>query len=103
MLSGGFDSDLAQGGGFDSFELPPPPQAFLDRMHVHDDFRGQGVGTLLLRAYVEEAMRRGCTFIGGQIDLSTDPARRRQFFERRGFSVRDLDNFGSLPEDLDLE
>lgn len=98
MLSGGFDSDLAQGGGFDSFDLPPPPQAFLDRLHVHEDFRGAGVGTLLLRTYVEEAMRRRCTFVGGQLDLSSNPTQRRQYFEARGFSVRDLDNFGARPE-----
>ena len=100
MLSGGFDSDLAQGGGFDSFDLPPPPQAFLDRMHVQEDFRGTGVGTLLLRAYVEEAMRRHCTFVGGQLDLSSDPAQRRGYFKARGFSVRDLDNFGARPDEL---
>lgn len=102
MLSGGFDSDLAQGGGFDSFDLPSPPQAFLDRMHVHEDFRGIGVGALLLRAYVEEALRRRCTFVGGQLDLSSDPTLRRRYFEARGFSVRDLDNFGARPEELRL-
>lgn len=100
MLSGGFDSDLVQGGGFDSFDLPTPPQAFLDRMHVHEDFRGMGVGTLLLRTYVEEAVRRGCTFVGGQLDLSSDSTQRRRYFEGRGFSVRDLDNFGARPHEL---
>ncbi|WP_166391771.1 GNAT family N-acetyltransferase [Nocardioides ochotonae] len=100
MLSGGFDSDLAQGGGFDSFDLPPPPQAFLDRMHVHEDFREYGVGTRLLQAYVEEAIRRRCTFVGGQLDLSSDPTQRRRYFEERGFTVRDLENFGARPDEL---
>jgi GNAT superfamily N-acetyltransferase len=100
MLSGGFDSDLAQGGGFDSFDLPPPPQALLDRIHVHENFRRTGVGTLLLRTYVEEATRRRCTFVGGQLDLSSDPTQRRRYFESRGFSVRNLDNFGARPDEL---
>lgn len=100
MLSGGFNTDLAQGGGFDSFDLPPPPHAFLDRVHVLEDFRGTGVGTLLVQTYVEEAVRRRCTFVGGQLDLSSDQTLRRRYFEARGFSVRGLDNFGARPDEL---
>ena len=95
MLSGSFTSTFSGNRAFDSFELPPSPHAFLDRIHVHESERGRGVGTSLVRAYAEEASARGCTFIGGSIDLSSDSSARRAFFERLGFQVRGYDNFGA--------
>jgi len=47
--------------------------------------------------YASEAAARGCTFIGGQIDLSSESTGRRDFFVRCGFDIRDLDNFGATP------
>lgn len=100
VLTGSFDSDFFQSGAFDSFELPAPPHAFLDRVHVTELFRGRGAGRALVRAYAEGAATAGCTFIGGSIDLSSDSSARRAFFERCGFSIRDPDNFGAPPLDI---
>lgn len=101
MLSGSFDSDLSQSGAFDSFELPPRPHAFLSRVHVHEQVRGMGIGRALVEAYADEALARGCSFIGGSIDLSSDSTDRRAFFERLGFTIREYDNFGApLPDIL---
>lgn len=95
MLTGSFDSDFHESGAFDSFDLPPAPHAYLDRIHVLASSRGAGIGRDLLQHYVAEAAARRCTFIGGSLDLSTDPTGRRAFFELLGLPVRGLDNFGA--------
>jgi len=95
MLTGSFDSNFHESGAFDSFDLPPAPHAFLDRLHVLASSRGEGIGRALLRHYAAEAAARRCTFIGGSLDLSSDPTGRRAFFERLGLPVRDFDNFGA--------
>jgi GNAT superfamily N-acetyltransferase len=100
VLTGSFDSDFGEGSAFHSFELPPAPHAFLDRIHVRGSARGAGVGRALIETYAEEASARGCTFIGGSVDLSSEPTARRVFFERLGFSIRELDNFGARPTDV---
>ena len=100
VLKGSFDSDFAQSGAFDSFNPPPAPHAFIDRVHVHESARGAGVGRALVRMYVREAHARGCTFVGGQVDLSSDSTARRGFFEDLGFSIRSLDNFGARPLEI---
>jgi GNAT superfamily N-acetyltransferase len=100
MLTGSFDSDFFEGGAFDSFDLRTAPHAFLDRVHVHESARGAGVGRALIVTYAVEAVARGCTFIGGSVDLSSDPTARRTFFTRMGFSIRDLDNFGAQPSQI---
>lgn len=100
VLKGSFDSDFEESGAFDSFNPPPAPHAFLDRVHVHESTRGAGVGRALVRKYVEEALARGCTFVGGQVDLASDSTARRAFFERLGFSIRALDNFGARPLEI---
>lgn len=100
VLTGSFDSDLAESGAFDSFELPPAPHAFLERIHVRESARGVGIGRALIEMYVNEASARGCSFIGGSIDLSSEPTARKAFFEGLGFAVRDFDNFGAHPTDV---
>jgi GNAT superfamily N-acetyltransferase len=95
VLSGSFSSDFVESGAFNSFELPPAPHAFLDRVHVHESARDVGTGRALIHHYAARAAAHGCTFIGGSLDLSSDPTGRRAFFERLGFSVRNLDNFGA--------
>jgi len=97
VLTGSFDSNFFESGAFDSFDPPAAPHAFLDRVHVHESARGVGVGRALVTAYAREAAERACTFIGGQLDLSSDSSARRAFFEQLGFSIRDLDNFGATP------
>lgn len=100
VLTGSFDSDFTSNSAFDAFELPRRPHAFLDRIHVRDSARSRGVGRALLEAYASEASERGCTFIGGSIDLSSDPKLRRRFFVRSGFTIRAHDNFGASPIDI---
>jgi GNAT superfamily N-acetyltransferase len=100
VLTGSFGTDLAASGAFDSFELPPRPHAFLTRIHVRAPARRSGIGRALIRAYAVEASERGCTFIGGSIDLSSESIARRSFFEQLGFSIRALDNFGAGTSDV---
>lgn len=100
MLSGSFTSAFTGNRAFESFTLPPSPHAFLERIHVSESERGRGVGTSLVRAYAEEASGRGCTFIGGSIDLSSDSSARRAFFEELGFEIRAHDNFGATVDTI---
>ncbi|WP_217134144.1 GNAT family N-acetyltransferase [Leucobacter chinensis] len=100
VLTGSFDSDFTGNSAFEAFELPRPPHAFLERIHVRESVRSRGVGRALLEAYASEASERGCTFIGGSIDLSTDPRLRRKFFVGVGFTIRAHDNFGASPIDI---
>ncbi|WP_406071250.1 GNAT family N-acetyltransferase [Micromonospora sp. NBC_01638] len=100
VLTGSFDSDFAEGGAFDSFELPPAPHAFLERVHVRESARAMGVGRALIEMYANEASARGCSFIGGSIDLSSEPTARKAFFEGLGFAVSGLENFGAHPTDV---
>ncbi len=100
MLTGSFDSDFHESEAFDSFHLPPAPHAFLDRLHVRASNRGEGIGRALMRHYIAEAAARRCTFIGGSLDVSSDPTSRRAFFERLGLPVRGFDNFGAPVSEL---
>ena len=100
MLTGSYDSDFAESGAFESFAPPSGPHALLVRVHVHESARGQGVGRSLVGAYVGEAVSRGCTFVGGLIDLSSDSTVRRGFFDKLGFSLDDRGDFGALPAQL---
>lgn len=100
MLGGSFDADFTENRDFDTFDLPPEPHALLDRIHVRRPARSLGVGRALMAAYVNEVSARGCTFIGGSIDLSSEPTARRAFFERLGFAITNIDNFGARPIDI---
>jgi GNAT superfamily N-acetyltransferase len=100
VLTGSFDLDLTGIEDFDSFDLPPGPHAFLDRVHVRDSSRGLGVGSVLTDRFAREAAERDCSFIGGSIDRSSDPTTRRVFFERLGFSINESDRFGAHPSDV---
>jgi GNAT superfamily N-acetyltransferase len=100
VLTGSFDSNFFESGAFDSFDLPPAPHAFLDRVHVHESARGRGAGRALVEEYARQATVHGCSFIGGQIDLSSNSTARRAFFENLGFTIREIDNFGATPEHI---
>jgi GNAT superfamily N-acetyltransferase len=89
-----------ESGAFESYELPVAPHAFLDRIHVHSAERRAGVGGALVAAYGAEAAERGCTFVAGTIDVSSDPAARIRFFKQCGFRVVGQENFGARPADL---
>jgi len=99
MLTGSFDSAF-ESGAFDSFDLPPGPHAFLERVHIRGSARNKGVGRALIEAYAEAASGRGCTFIGGLVDIANEPTMRKAFFRRLGFTICQLDNFGARPADV---
>ena len=59
------------------------PAAWLEDMVVHPDFRGAGVGSLLLAAALDDCRGRGVT----RVTLLTDRAntRAQELYERHGF------------------
>jgi GNAT superfamily N-acetyltransferase len=73
VLLGGFDSDFNDNYAFFGFDLPPEPHAFLSQLHVLRTARRSAVGRALIDTYVTEARHRGCTFVGGSLDLSDAP------------------------------
>lgn len=100
MLTGSFDSNLLEVGTFESFDVPPAPHAFLDRIHVRESARRSAVGRALVEAYAMEAVAHGCSFIGGLIDRSSDWTVRSDFFDQIGFSIRDQDILGAHPSQI---
>ncbi|MFB9179924.1 GNAT family N-acetyltransferase [Dactylosporangium sucinum] len=100
VLTGSFDADFADSRDFCSFDLPSAPHALLDRVHVRESARGTGVGRALVKIFASEASVRGCSFIGGFIDQSSEATARRLFFERLAFVVSTLDSFGARPTDV---
>ena len=53
----------------------------LSHVWVHEQFRGQGLGTLLIRSAETEALARGCT----QVVLATHSFQAPGFYERLGY------------------
>lgn len=100
MLTGSFDSNVAESGAFESYELPAAPHAFLDRIQVHSAVRHAGVGSALIAAYAEQAAERGCTFVAGTINVSSEPKARIMFFKQCGFRVVGQENFGARPAEI---
>jgi GNAT superfamily N-acetyltransferase len=56
---------------------------------VHEEWRGQGLGTRLLAAVEDEGVRRGCT----NVWLDTFSFQAKPFYERHGYRV-----FGTLED-----
>jgi ribosomal protein S18 acetylase RimI-like enzyme len=74
---------------------PPDTERFLlDGLCVSDEVRGQGVGTALLEAIVEEGRRRGYGAV--RLDVVDTNARARALYERRGFVLDRTEAIGPL-------
>jgi ribosomal protein S18 acetylase RimI-like enzyme len=60
------------------------PSGLIDELVVARDFRGQGIGRLLLDAAVSRCRDLGCC----EVEVSTESANRRaqEFYRKRGFS-----------------
>jgi|GEM_PF-4149927 len=100
VLTGSFNSDLTGIADFDSFDPPRGRHAFIDRLHVRNSSRRMGVGSALIESFADEAAVRGCSFIGGSIDQSSDSRQRLAFFERLGFGINELLRIGAQPSDI---
>ena len=62
---------------------------YVDLLVVPEDFRGQGIGTELLRQAADIARKRGCM----GLFLSTGSFQAPRFYEKLGFTA-----FGTLPD-----
>ncbi|MFL5762088.1 MAG: ribosomal protein S18-alanine N-acetyltransferase [Thermomicrobiales bacterium] len=61
-------------------------EAHITTIGVDPDFRGQGLGELLLVALIEESLRRGATWVTLEVRVSNDLAQR--LYRKYGFIVQ---------------
>lgn len=87
MLNVSYNADFYGMPDFEPFDLPRRPHAFMDRIHVHPAIRRRRVGQALVDAFTLRASDHACTFAGGHLDATSDPAGRIEFFERLGFEI----------------
>jgi GNAT superfamily N-acetyltransferase len=95
MLTGTFATDLFDRRDYEDFDLPPLPHSVVERIFVPLSERRNHIGSALLSRYLEEASRRGCTFIGGALDIGPGLADRKRFFAEYGFDVTPNNFFGA--------
>lgn len=100
LLTGTFRHDFSDNRDFTEFGLPRAPHALLTRIHVRHTARHQGNGEALVAHFAAEADKRGCDFVGGYLDGSSDKTGRRNFFEHLGFTVSRFDNFGARTAEI---
>ena len=62
---------------------------YVDILWVHEDYRGQGIGTKLLLEAEKEAIRRGCH----HVHLDTMSWQAPEFYKKHGYEV-----IGLLPD-----
>ncbi|MDA8586624.1 GNAT family N-acetyltransferase [Rhodobacteraceae bacterium] len=66
----------------------------MDGIVVSEAARGQGIGTLLLRAIKEEAVMRGCASV--RLDVIDSNPRAKALYEREGFAAGERTALGPL-------
>lgn len=78
---------LAMGSGSLLFEIPKPrsDEFYIHNLAVLPAWRGRGIGTSLLAAAENQARRAGS--IKCSLDVGTDNADAREFYERQGYDV----------------
>ncbi len=69
-----------------------PGQMALDGLFVAGPARGQGIGTRLVLAALDEARRQGCHEL--RLEVAADNARARALYERMGFVATGERRFG---------
>jgi GNAT superfamily N-acetyltransferase len=80
LLAGSIQSDTGEViAGFDGHTWGGCCE--LSNLWVHEQYRGQGLGTLLLRAAEAEAIARGCV----QVVLATHDFQTPGFYEHMGY------------------
>ena len=60
--------------------------AYVEEMVVHEDLRGKGIGTQLLKQLILSAEENGCHRV--ELDSAFDRKRAHKFYERHGFENR---------------
>lgn len=78
--------DPAVGHGITRFRLQTTAaelEAYLAELYVVPDRRGQGLGTVLLQAIIDEAKARGVTYM--DLGTSEDDTSARALYEKFGF------------------
>lgn len=100
MMTASFGLDFTDQHSYRLLDLPDAPHALLHRLFVRASERYTGVGTALLRHLAEEATARGCTYVVGYLDRTSDQTNRRRFFERRGFSIAADGALGATPYEI---
>jgi GNAT superfamily N-acetyltransferase len=69
------------------------PEGYVSELFVHPEFRGQGIGGLLLEAVKSEAVVRGCSRLS-LINMRSRESYLRQFYAKQGWVERsDAANF----------
>lgn len=63
-------------------------RALIEAVRVHEDSRGDGLGSRLIRWAIEEARRQGCVLVQLTSDATRIEAHR--FYERLGFEASHL-------------
>ena len=61
--------------------------AFIDEFYLEAEFRGQGIGRLVLAALGREAQRQGINAL--HLEVARDNRRARRLYEQAGFAARD--------------
>ncbi len=66
------------------------PFAYIDEMIVDREYRGEGIGTLLLQALERWARRRG--FLAVLLNTHTDHDRTHDFYLKRGYELLETEH-----------
>lgn len=58
---------------------------YVDTICVHEKYRGQGIGTILLKFAEETALQKGCSKLS--LNVETEKVRARHLYENLGYVV----------------